>query len=109
MVDAFMGSLKTMETGAVTDTPVAPDAGDDDKTVGGITSLTVNADEKAADIALPATSLTPFNTTETVTPLGYWPTGRNSAVCDDCAYVIPPGTITPPLAVTPKLDALSDD
>ncbi len=60
-VDAVTASLNTTLTAVVPGTPVAPDAGLTEVTVGGVVSTpVVNDQTKSAANALPLTSLTPF-------------------------------------------------
>jgi hypothetical protein len=78
-VDAFICSLNPMMIGEVIATLVAPFAGMELLTPGGISSRTVNVDVYAFDIRVPARSLMPLIETATSLLLAKLAVGRNSA------------------------------
>jgi hypothetical protein len=109
IVDAFICSLNVIVIDCPIGTFVAPARGVDAVTDGGVSSRTLKLEVKAADIALPAMSFTAVIEIVTPPPLGKLVDGWNSATLVACVYVIAPGIVTPPLAFTVKLLALSVD
>jgi hypothetical protein len=109
MVLAFIGLLNVTIIVVPTATSLAPAAGFDAVTVGGVSSLTVKLDAKAGASVFPARSLTFVIATVTPLALGSDGAGRNSAMCVVLEYETVPAIEAPPADFSTNVELLTVD